>query len=363
MENIAVEQPKSSETSSADAALEEMFIVPYESVTIIRPLGPYGRMLSLSPGVRSAPNADFLYRLLTNHSSHQALLRTATGDQFKNLENLIRGRHQVSATTRSVLAARLQCGLDFIAELDGSAPNGPLLPGLQQLVQLFEGIPSWLAGTILSVNVPCPCCGANMVNDVDVWWQRHAPSLGEAEYRFVERLLRALIGASLCELLAHHLAGARPPSLGNLSVLANPVRHPIGNWLGEILAQLEFQSLSQLTAHMQLKGHAESAFAHGRLRTWSSGQDDMPFAEGQILARSVGTPPGNERRLCAARTIALATDFIMASAPGDDLSKRSKAQTVLDARVRALSVNTELVCRRIAGKLSITPAATPSPGT
>lgn len=363
MENIVFEQSQPSDTSAADAALEEMFIVPYGSVTIIRPLGPYGRMLSLSPGVRSAPNADFLYRLLTNHSSHQALLRTATGDQFKNLENLIRGRHQVSATTRSVLAQRLQCGLDFIAELDGSAPNGPLVPGLQQLVQLFEGIPSWLAGTILSVNVPCPCCGANMVNDVDVWWQRHAPSLGQAEYRFVERLLRALIGASLCELLAHHLTGARPPSLGNLSSLANPDRHPIGNWLAEILEQMSFQSMSQLTAHMQLKGHDENAYAHGRLRKWSAGLDVMPFAEGQSIARSSGTPPGNERRLCAARTIALATDFIMASASGDDLSTRSKAQTVLDGRLRALGVNTELVCRRITGKLSITPAATPSSGT
>lgn len=363
MENIAVGKPAPLDKSPGDASLEDMFIVPYEPIAICRPLGPYGRMLSLAPGVRSAPSPEFLYRLLTSHASHQALLRTATGDQFKNLENLIRGRHQSSATTRSVLAERLRVNLDFIAELDGSAPSGPLLPALQQLAQLFEGIPSWLARTVLSVDVPCPCCGANLLNDVDAWWARHAPSIAAPEYRFVERLLRSLIGACLCERLAHHLSGAQPPSLVNLSSLADPKRHPIGNWLAEILGQLNFQSLSQLSTHMQLKGYDENAYAYGRLRKWSAGQDAMPFAEGQNIAQSIGTPPGNERRLSAARAIALITEFIMASTSDAEISIRPRAQAVLEARLRALTVNTDLVCSRIADKLSINPVPALAPNT
>lgn len=357
MENIAVDHQVSSDASATDTTFEEMFIVPYEPLAICRPIGPYGQMLSLTPGVRSVPSPELLYRLLTRHASHQALLRKATGDQFKNLENLIRGRHKSSATTRSVLAERLQCSLDFVAELDGSAPDGPLLPALQQVVQLFEGIPSWLAGTVLGVSIPCPCCGANLLDDVDAWWRKHAPTIGESEYRFIERLLRALIGASICELFANHFAGGSPLSLGNLSALTNPKKHPIGNWLSEILAQLKLESLPKLSAHMQLQGHDQNAYAHGRLRKWSTGQDAMPLADGLNIARSVGLPPGNERRLCAARTLALATELVMASVADIETSNRLNAQTILDARISALAANTELVFRRVTSKLSISPVS------
>ena len=350
MENIAVQQLDTASASSIDSALEDIFLVPYETLTICRPLGPYGRMLSLTPSVRSAPSPEFLFRLLTPHASHQSVVRKAAGDQFKNLENLIRGRHQSSATTRQVLAARLQCSLDFVAELDGSAPDGPLMPGLQQLVQLFEGIPSWLSEMVLSVNIPCPSCGANVIEDVDAWWKTHAPTIGEPEYRFVERLLRAVMGARLCELIAHHFAtGAHPPSLRNLSGLTNPRRHAIGHWLTEIMSQLNLTSLSQLSAHMQLKGYDQNAYTHGRLRKWSAGLEAMPLTEGLNVARSIGTPPWNERRLCAARTFALVTEFIMASTGADD---RVCAQTLLDARLKVLETNTDLVVRHLAVKWS-----------
>ena len=345
MENTAVEP---SDTAAADdRTLEDLFIVPFDALTICRSIGPYGRLLGLIPGVCTTPSPDFLTRLLTPHPSHQAVLRKVSGDQFKNLENLIRGRHRVSTTTRATLAGRLKCAPDFLDELTGSAPDGPLMPGLQQLVQLFEGVPSWLAGSVLSVEIACPCCGHNVLHDVDLWWHRHAPRIGQPEYRFVERMLRALVGASICELIAHHLANASAPALGDLASLTNPDRHPIGNWLSEMLTQLNLESLSQLSMHMQLQGFGQNDYTHGRLRKWSSGQEAMPVADGANIAKIAGAQTSNERRLIAARTLAVATDLIMASTADAEMSNRFHAQPVLDGRLRALSMNTDLVFRHI----------------
>lgn len=135
----------------------ELLLPPFPVAAVLRPLGPYGRMLDLEPMVPMAPNPEFLVRLLTGRASHQACIRHEAGPQYKNLENLIRGRHKVSPTTKQLLADTLGISIDDVEKLDGSAPEGPLIPGILAVFQIFEGLPMRVTAGVLDRDVPCPC--------------------------------------------------------------------------------------------------------------------------------------------------------------------------------------------------------------
>lgn len=318
-------------------------LTPFQRVEVLRALGPYGRMLGLEAGCPKTPDSEFLVRLLTGHASHQASIRHETGSQYKNLENLIRGRHKVSATTKQVLAITLGLSLEDLERLEGSAPDGPLIPEILALLQIVEGFPMSLTSGFLKTDVPCPCCGANVLDDVDVWWQKHAPGMGQAEYHFAERLLHALLGAGLIERFIVSLQKRTDLSLDRLGALANPARHPIGNWLSEAQEAISCDSLVGLAAAMQFRGGVGTTFSHSRLKKWSSGLDVMPLEAGRAIADACGQTKSGMRRLIAARTIALVTEFVAASLPyGTGVAGRKTGQSVVCARLEQLSSNLQI---------------------
>ncbi len=333
----------------------ELLLPPFPVAAVLRPLGPYGRMLDLEPMVPMAPNPEFLVRLLTGHASHQACIRHEAGPQYKNLENLIRGRHKVSPTTKQLLADTLGISIDDVEKLDGSAPEGPLIPGILAVFQIFEGLPMRVTAGVLDRDVPCPCCGKNLLDDVDAWWSRHAPGMGRAEYHFAERLLNALIGAGIFERFIGLFQKRAELFLDRLGGLSEPSRHPIGNWLAEAQTALACDSLPSLAAAMQLRGNAGALFSHGRLKKWSAGQDVMPMEAGEAIAEACGQPKGGMRRLIAARTIALTVDFVSASLPEGATSGRREVQAVVHARLEHLGANLRIALAAIHGQ-AIRPA-------
>ena len=141
-------------------------------VEVLRVLGPYGRMLRLEPAISMAPDPEFLVRLFTGHASHQAYIRHEAGSLYKNLENLARGRHKVSRTTMQALASRLGLTMEYLEKLAGSALDGPLIPDILTLFQMVEGFPMRVASGALNRVVSCPCCGENLLDDVDAWWSK-----------------------------------------------------------------------------------------------------------------------------------------------------------------------------------------------
>lgn len=168
------------------ATVSEPLIAPFQPVEVCRPMGPYGRKLDLKPGIRKAPNPEFLVRLIAGHASHQAYVRSKAGRHFKNLENLIRGRHKVSVTTKQLLARTLDLSIQDLDKLGGSAPDAPLIPELLATFRIAEGIRTRIVSGLLRTNTPCACCGRNLLDDVDAWWSKRAPGMGPAEYHFAE---------------------------------------------------------------------------------------------------------------------------------------------------------------------------------
>lgn len=350
MENLL---PTSSAANKhiSDMTVGEFLTPPFQPVEVLRALGPYGRMLRLKPAISMAPDSEFLVRLLTGHASHQAYIRHEAGSDYKNLENWVRGKHKASRTTKQVLASRLGLTMEYLEKLAGSALDGPLMPDILTLFQMVEVFPMRLTSGALNRVVPCPCCGENLLDDVDAWWSKQAPGMGHAEYHFAERLLNAVLGANLIERLSALTKERAELSLDRLDALANPLRHPIGNWLWEAQASMSCNSLAELVAAMQLRGGVGTTFSHGRLKKWSAGQDVMPLEAGEVLAEACGQSKSGMRRLIAARSIALVTDFVVASLPIEaHVVGRKGAQEVVHARLVQLAHNLQIAIAAIAGK-------------
>lgn len=325
---------------------------PFTPVEVVRSLGPYGRMFELEPGCPKAPDPEFLVRLLTDFASHQAGIRKAAGSHYKNLENLIRGKHKVSHTTKKLLAGALGLPEDILDSLEGSSPNGPLVPIVLAIFQVVEGLPMRVTSGVLEQEVPCPCCGHNVLDDVGSWWSKHASGLGQAEYLFVERLLNAVLGAGLIERFVASFTDRKTLDLDRLGGLSNPARHPIGNWLSEAQGILSCLSLAELATAMQLRGGVGANFSHGRLKKWSAGHDVMPLEAGEAIAEACGQKSNGMRRLIAARAISLVTDFVAAALPESSaIAGRSGAQKLVHLRLEQLGQNLWLALNSIDGKL------------
>jgi hypothetical protein len=323
----------------------ELLQVPFQPVTALRPLGPYGRMLDLEPGIPKAPAPEFLVRLITGHPSHQAQIRHEAGAQYKNLENLVRGKHKISPTTKAVLINDLGLSIDVLDKLDGSAPEGPLIPNLLNLFQMIEGFPTLVASSILSRHVPCSCCGENLIEDKHHWWSRNAPGMGVAEFEFAERLLNAITGASLIERFLASFQETPEIYLGCMSCLAKPSKHPIGHWLTEAQAALDRDSLADLTTELQLNKKTAAHFSYGRMKKWSAGQDVMPMEAGEMIAEACGQAKAGKRRLTATRAIALVMDFVAATLPNDEGHKVARA--IVHQRLGQLNDNLQIALAAI----------------
>jgi hypothetical protein len=341
VENLASSDAATVERGAGNT-IGELLLVPFEPLTVMRPLGSYGRMLALQPGVASAPDSEFIFRLLTGYQSHQAYVRRHAGDHFKNLENLIRGRHHLSGTTRGLLASQLGIESGLLDQLDSSSPDGPLLPWLLTIFQAIEGLPMRVTSAILAVDVPCPCCGSNLLQDSKSWWSEQPEHVGVAEARFVDRMLNAIIGASIVEAFIGQFQTKPDPGLVSLDSLTNPEHHPIGNWIAEMQEALGSENLAQLASDMQLRGGIGATFSHGRLKKWSAGLDVMPIDAATAIAAACGRSSAGGRRFLAARGFALVVDFLIAAADGDGASARSLAQGIVHSRLKHLCHNVQI---------------------
>ncbi len=327
-------------------SIAERVRLPFEPLTLLRQPGPYARLLGLEVGRAQVPHEEFLFRLLTGHDSHQAYLRREIGPQYKNLENLIRGRHRLTETTLTVLSSLLGVSVEDLVRCQGAAPDGPLVPGILVAFELAEAVPSKLSSLLFSAEVPCPCCGTNVLHDAKAWWRKQAPAFGEAEGRFVERMLNAILGAFVIRcLIAPTTGGDDRAWLATIDDLADPARHPMGQWLAESQRLLGCETLANLALRMNLTGDQGAAFSHPRLKKWSAGQDPIPPAMAGALIKACDDPEWTWWRLAFARSFAMLTEFVMAAGP--DRLPRKDAQQLVHSRYLVIYNKYRIVARKI----------------
>lgn len=320
-----------------DAAPDHLPSPAFAPLVLQRPIGPHGKPLRLVPGVPAVPDVEFIFFLVVGYKGHQAYLRQMAGPQFKNFENHIRGHHKLSATTRKTVADKLGMPVEFVDRLCHGRADGPLLP---QLLWVFHGIERFteqVTSSALEVEVACPCCGHDVLDDLDAWWASQSLQLGKDEYGFVERVLRAVLGA---RLLAAFFAPADAEA-GDVEPVvdwAEPERHPMGNWFSHVLSRTGCHNLVELSVKLQLRQGAteQDAITHRRLKAWSSGSAPIPPAAVTAIEELAGVPGYG---LMAARSFALLGDFIAATAIGDRPPTPAKVREVLYNRCNRVQSN------------------------
>lgn len=317
----------------------------FEPITLQRQMVLFKGALSQAKiyGAPFVPDLDFLVRLTTDYRSHQALLRAKTGVHFKNFENFLRGRHRLSPVSLRSISNEVGVSIDDMKTWAHGNEDGPLLPQMLKLFAFAERIPFTLtANTLSSVDIPCPHCKANILDDADAFWNKAEIDINPAEYKFAERLLSAVIGISLLTEIALRLSNdAREVNWSTFSDLAHPSHHPAGNWLVEVQAALGVSSLAELAIKMQAMDSTNCHVPYERLKKWSSGLDLMPLEVAKALAKATSTYNWLLTRILLARSIALVIDFLTAAAVGD-APPRKLVQGIVYTRLQALGKNVQI---------------------
>lgn len=292
------------------------------------------------------PDPDFLIRLVTDYRSHLAIVRESAGEHFKNFENHIRGKHQLSPVTMRSISKMLGIGMDEIAKWTHGKKDGPLLPEMLNVFSLIEGIPYRFTAHVLDSEVLCPCCKNNILDDRAEFWTKQTVSLNEPEYGFAERILSAAIGASYFWILLGRLTGA-VASWQDVYSLAHRSKYPIAHWLSGIQTSYRVTSLAELAVQMQAMNAPECHVPYERLKKWSSGMDLLPVSVAKALSLSSSNNSRHWISFYIARTLAFVIDFLVAAAPGVE-PKRKIIQEIVEERFVGLGQNLRLAMAKTA---------------
>ena len=313
----------------------------FAPITLFRPMQIFRTSLgsSTSIGTSFLPDHDFLVRIVTDYRSHQAMLRTEADDNFKNLENLLRGRHQLSQKTLLSLSQRLNVAPEELVTWVHGQDDGPLAPKLLGFFALLETIPGAVTSEALATAVLCNCCGGNMLDDRDVFWGRQPVLYCSAEYEFAERLLRATVGAVS---IMRSIAGivGETFSWEELCSLAHPSKYPTSHWFELVQQHYHVSSLSELSVKMQLMSASECWVSYGRLKKWSSGQDLMPVVVAKALTKGTSEPTRLWLSFMLARAITFIIDFLCSAT--STKPTRLQVQEIVYCRLNALVQNLRL---------------------
>jgi hypothetical protein len=311
----------------------------FEPITLQRPMKLFKGALTQSKsfGTPFVPDPDFLVRLTTDYRSHQAILRENAGEHFKNLDNYLRQRHQPSSVTLLTMSQKIGVSTEDMASWVHGNEDGPLLPQLLDLFALFENVPYRIAAHTMDTEVLCPCCQANILDDRDVFWRKQDIAFGQPEYVFADRLLYAAIGAThMCQLLLRF--NGHRIDWTDFFALADPDRHPIGNWLAGIQKARNLGSLVDMAIEMQQMKEEICQVPYERLRKWSAGTDLMPVAVAKVLSRAMNDKNRYLLPGYIARALAFVIDFLVAAAPAP-VPKRVRIQKIVTERFAGVGKN------------------------
>lgn len=154
----------------------------------------------------------------------------------------------------------------------------------------------------------------------------------KANIRLVERMLGAiLVGAGF---YAYFKKVEREAFIDHIVHLAEPSKHPFGNWIENVKQSRGAASYFDLCA-----ASADGSllpFDENRLSKWASGGELLPLALGGKLIAGLPDAAALELDLYAARAIAVVLDLVIASTSGATAPKRKAAQDMIFRRLRTL---------------------------
>ncbi|MBL8307024.1 MAG: hypothetical protein JNM33_10030 [Rubrivivax sp.] len=320
--------------SSKPRTLEEFLVHPFEPLTIKRSMTLFPTALGLKPGLRALPSDDFLANLLTGRRSYLAVIRRGFGSDFKNFENYAFKR--VRTTTRVHQRLIKAVGgeeqlLDLLAEL---LRNGLLTRQLAGLTRAAEGLVYQLMAGLSSGSRKCTCCGNELVSRPEAWWQGQNCVLGDAEYRFVDRVLYDVLASAAIPRIFRSGWYGLHVAAQSLAELCDPASHPFKHWLAKVQRAYRAKDLTALAVRSGLEGQ----YSDSHLQRCARGEMLTAETIEEVTAR-LAKPDDLRGQGMHARAVAFAIDFLVAADARPDHLAWPDAQAVVRARITQLAAD------------------------
>ncbi len=332
--------------------LEEALTHPFEPLSIHRPMTLFPTALGLQPERRQLPSDDFLANLLTGRRSYLAFVRRGFGRDFKNFENYALQRVRTTAAVHDRLVKAVGGEPAVLELLAGLLRSGVLGKQMAGLTKAGEGFVYQLMLALSSGSCKCTNCGNEMVSRPETWWQDQGCALGEAEYRFVDRVLYDVLAAVAIPLVFESGWAGLHAAAKSLAELCESGSHPFKHWLTRVRQAYRAKDLTALAVRAGLDGQ----FPDSHLQRCSRGEMLTVDMIEAVTAR-LPNPKSLRSQGMHARAVAFAVDFLVAADGRAEHLAWQDAQAIVKARITQIEADLRLSTAGQMRQASSLPAA------
>lgn len=301
---------------------------PFEPLTLRRSMKLFPTALGLEPLKPGIPSDNFLANLLSGRRTYLAIIRAGFGTEFKNFQNYALQRVETTSEVRQKLLKALNGNEDLLAVLATGMREGVLIAQLASLTRAAEGTLYQVMRILSSGSLKCMHCQAELISRPKQWWLEQACALGEAEYRFVDRILYDVLAVKLLPLVFGSNWGRSKTAVEQLAALCKDDAHLFRNWLNLVGHAYRAKDLAALATRAGMSGPSPDS----HLQRCARG--DMLTADTiqEVTARL--KDPAPLRRLgMSTRVMGFAIDFLVAADSGAHPLDWSAAQAIVRSRI------------------------------
>lgn len=318
-------------------SLQNVLSQPFQPLTLRRPMALFPTALGLEPLKVGVPCDDFLANLLSGHRTYLAIIRNGFGKDFKNFKNYALQRVETTSAVRKRLLKAVDGSEEMLAILASGMREGVLIAQLTQLTRAAEGTLYQVMRTLSSGSLKCPHCQAEVISRPTQWWREQACKLGEAEYRFVDRILYDALAMTLLPLVFGSTRAQKKQAVEQLADLCDARANLFRNWFDLVRHAYRAKDLAALATRAGLYGPSPDSHlqrcARGEMLTVDTIHAVTARLRDPVPLRNLGM---------RTRVLAFAVDFIVAADSGASPLDWSAAQAIVRTRILRLFEDLQL---------------------
>lgn len=315
-------------TPTLSQTLVETFGLPYEPLTLCRPMKLFPTSLGLLPHTPQRPSDNFLANLVSGKRTHLAIVREIFGKNFKNFVNFARGEVQTSPKVYADLVQAVNGDKELLNHFAKNMKLGLLPVQTANVMRLIETVLNQVASAASSGAGMCPTCRQKRISQASQWWSEQKCSLGPAEYRFVDRiLLDTLAVVMLPRAFSADWSQRDDPAIPLISMCASGA-HPFKHWLNRVMASFRASDLTSLATKSRLEGPSPDS----HLQRCSRGEM-LTFETIDAVTSGLKQPKPLRDLGRQARALAFVIDFLIAADTRAQPLGWSGAQQIIQDRL------------------------------
>lgn len=311
--------------------LENGLIQPFEPLVLRRSMKLFPTALGLDPLTPGMPSDDFLANFVSGRRTFLAIIRHGFGKDFKNFQNYALKKCETTTEVRQRLLFAVEGSEEVLALLSNAMRDGVLISHLAKLIRGAEGLLYQMLRSASSGSLKCVHCQAELISKPAQWWSEQACELGEAEYRFVDRILYDLLATTLLPHVFRSNWAQREEAVKRLANLCQNPAHIFRNWLDLVREGYRAKDLAALATRAGLSGASPDSHlqrcARGDMLTFETIEDVTARLKDPKPLRMLGKH---------ARALGFATDFVVAADKREIPLEWSAAQSIVKDRLLRL---------------------------